>query len=182
MDVLEAIRERRCTRAFSPAPVDEATVRSLLDAAIQAPSARNSQPWSFVVIENRALLARISQATIRRMAADPYWRMYISFEDSTFDIFYGAPLVVVICARGAAKNAVGDCYLAGQNLMLAAHAAGLGTCPIGLAREELQSQGMRHELSIPVGAEPVLPIAIGHAKGAMVHTERNPPAIHAWLR
>jgi len=181
MDVLEAIRERRAVRSFLPRPVAEATLRALLDAAVQAPSARNMQPWSFVVVEDRDVLKRISRETIRRLAADPYWRMYASFHDPAFDIFYGAPALVVICARRNGFDPAGDCYLAGQNLMLAAHALGLATCPVGLAREELGAAGFRQELSLPDGVDPVLPIVVGYGARQAERTSRRPPLIHAWL-
>lgn len=182
MNVLDAIRERRAVRAYRPQRVDEATLQTLLVAATQAPSARNAQPWSFVVVEDRALLRRISRQTIQRMAANPYWRMYASFHDPDFDIFYGAPTLVMICARRNGLDPAGDCHLAGANLMLAAHALGLATCPIGLAREELSVDAMRRDLAIPDGVDPALPIVVGYAREPVPRTQRNPPLVHAWLR
>lgn len=182
MDVLEAIRSRRASRAFQPGPVAEATIKALLEAATWAPSARNTQPWRFAIIERRALLDEISQATIQRLVADPYLRGYLSFDDPAFDIFYGAPVLVVICARRNGFDPVGDCYLAAENLMLAAHAMGLATCPVGLARETLQAEPMRRTLSLPENVDPVLPIAVGHARKQMAPTVRAAPVVHAWIR
>ena len=59
MEVLEAIRTRRSIRQYQDRPVPEALVERLLAAAMSAPSARNSQPWHFVVLDNRALLDQI---------------------------------------------------------------------------------------------------------------------------
>jgi nitroreductase len=56
MDLQEAIYSRRAVRAFTDEPVDEATLRRLIDAAIQAPSAVNQQPWTFTVVRNQAVL------------------------------------------------------------------------------------------------------------------------------
>ena len=61
MDLREAIYTRRATREFTAEPVDERTIRKLIDAAVQAPSAVNQQPWSFCVVRDKAVLARISQ-------------------------------------------------------------------------------------------------------------------------
>ena len=61
MDLKEAIYSRRATREFTADPIDEKTVRALIDAAVQAPSAVNTQPWSFCVIRDKALLARLSR-------------------------------------------------------------------------------------------------------------------------
>ena len=60
MDLREAIYSRRAVREFTAEPVDEKTIRELIDAAIQAPSAVNQQPWSFCVVRDQAVLARIS--------------------------------------------------------------------------------------------------------------------------
>jgi nitroreductase len=61
MDPKEAIYGRRAVREFTPKPVDEEVLRQLVDAAIQAPSAVNQQPWLFTVVQDKALLARISR-------------------------------------------------------------------------------------------------------------------------
>ena len=61
MDLLEAIHARRSVREYTDTSVDDGTLRELIDAAIQAPSAINQQPWTFVVVRDRALLAEISR-------------------------------------------------------------------------------------------------------------------------
>src|ERR1019366_927176 len=61
MHLKEAIYTRRAVREFTDEPVDEKTLRELIDAAVQAPSAVNQQPWSFCVVRDKAVLARISR-------------------------------------------------------------------------------------------------------------------------
>ena len=180
--VLEAIRDRRATRAYTARPVEEVEVRTLLDAAVQAPSARNLQPWSFAVVQDRALLREISEQAKRQLAHDPHWKQALPLGDPGFDIFYGAGTLIVICSQAEGFCPVGDCYLAGQNLMLAACGMGLATCPIGFARDVLQTGPMRKKLHIPAGERPVLPIVVGHAEGAERATLRAAPRIRAWLK
>ncbi len=60
MELKEAIYRRRSVREFTTEPVDQDMLRDLIDAAVQAPSAVNQQPWSFCVVRDRTLLARIS--------------------------------------------------------------------------------------------------------------------------
>lgn len=182
MDVLEAIRQRRATRGYTPKPVDEATVLALLDAAVHAPSANNLQPWSFAVIQDRELLKEISEEAKAALARDPHWKSHLPLADPAFDIFYGAGTLVVICSRREGFCPVGDCYLAGENLMLAATAAGLATCPIGLARDVLQAPAMKRRLDVPPDEQPVLPIVIGYSSVDMPATPRVEPRLHAWLR
>jgi len=182
MPVLDAIRQRRAVRAYSGKPVDEAAVRSLLEAAVQAPSANNLQPWSFVVIQDRKLLHDISEEAKDALAHDPHWKSHLPLADPAFDIFYGAGTLIVICSKREGFCPVGDCYLAGQNLMLAACAMDLATCPIGLSRDVLQSPAMKKRLGVPPEEQPVLPIIVGHAAASMPRTQRVQPKVHAWLR
>ena len=60
MDTLDAIHTRRSIRTYLDQPVSEELIQKLLAAAMQAPSARNQQPWQFIVIDDRAILAKIS--------------------------------------------------------------------------------------------------------------------------
>jgi nitroreductase len=77
--------------------VSETTVRELLDA-VWAPSANNLQPWSFVVIQDRTLLKKISDAAKVLLANDPHWHTRLPLTDPDFDIFYGCGTLIVICA------------------------------------------------------------------------------------
>lgn len=182
MTVLDAIRGRRATRSYLAKQVSEKTVRELLDAAVQAPSARDLQPWSFVVIQDKTLLGAISEQAKRALARDPHWNRELPLEDPGFDIFYGASTLIVICAKEEGFSPVGDCYMAGQNLMLAAFSMGLATCPIGLARDALRSPEMQERLGIPAGEQPVLPIIVGYPAVTMPPTGRAAPRIDSWLR
>ena len=180
VSVLDAIRLRRATRHFTSRPVDERTVHALLDAAVMAPSARDLEPWSFVVVQDPKLLGQISDQANQVLMHDPHWKHVLPHEGA-FDIFYGATTLIVICSQKEGFCPVGDCYLAGQNLMLAAYAMGLATCPIGFARNVLRTEAMRTALGIPENDLPVLPIVVGYAAGTMPVTERRPPKIHSWL-
>lgn len=100
MDLREAIYTRRAVREFTDAPVDEKILRQLIDAAIQAPSAVNEQPWSFCVVRDKAVLARISrEAKAHMLKTTPaglvshHFREILS--DPKFDIFYHAPTLIV---------------------------------------------------------------------------------------
>ena len=105
MDLIEAIYSRRAVREFTAEPVDEKTLRQLIDAAIQAPSAVNEQPWLFSVVLDKALLVRISdQAKAHMVKTTPAGLLSHSrhfqgiLNDPKFDIFYHAPALIVISA------------------------------------------------------------------------------------
>jgi nitroreductase len=167
MDLKDAIYTRRATRQFTKEPVDEPTLRQLIDAAIQAPSAVNEQPWVFTVVQDRNLLATISrEAKAHMRRTSPVSAMSHHFQevltDPAFDIFYGAPALIVISAPADSPWAVEDCALAAENLMLTARAAELGTCWIGFAQRWLATPSGRTMLGLPPELQPVAPIIVGH--------------------
>lgn len=138
MDTLEAIRTRRSIRRFQQKPVPDAVIEQLLAAAMSAPSARNSQPWHFVVLDDRELLDRASRINPHAwMAAQ-------------------APLGILVCADPDLEKSSGywmlDCAAAVQNLLLAAHSLGLGAVWTGIYPRAERIEGFRQLLSLP---EPV---------------------------
>jgi nitroreductase len=186
MDVMDAIYGRRSVRAYTDKPLDRNVIEDLLGAAVQAPSAHNTQPWSFMLIQDRNRLESLSAEAKAHLLSeygdnplmDPY-RDLLTGE--AFDIFYGAPLLVTFCARAEPLNPVEQCFLATQNLMLAAHALGLGTCCIGWALPFLRQPEVKTELGIPEAVTPALPIIVGWPHETPEPTPRDPPRILAWL-
>ena len=185
MDLLEAIYSRRAVRTFAPAPVDKEIICKLIEAAIQAPSAVNTQPWSFTVVRDRALLARISRESKEMVLREPprglpaaHFREILS--DSKFDIFYGAPALILISSMTDDHWAVVNCALAAQNLMLAARSMGLGSCWIGFAEGWLRSEGGKRALDLPQSYLPVAPIIVGRPISFPDRVPRKDPVIH-WV-
>ncbi len=167
MDLKEAIYTRRAVRDFTAEAVDAATLRSLIDAAIQAPSAVNQQPWSFCVVRDKSVLALISRKSKAHMlSTTPAALLSHHFQDilndPKFDIFYQAPALILISSVTESPWAVEDCALAAQNLMLAARATGLGTCWIGFAEAWLRTPDGKAVLGLPLNCFPVAPIIVGH--------------------
>ncbi len=98
------------------------------------------------------------------------------------NLFYDAGTLILICATASGGFTPGDCCLAAQNLMLAAHAMGLGTCPIGLALGWFNLPEAKRELGIPAGYTPVLPLIVGHPREHPSKPERHPPEVLRWIR
>jgi nitroreductase len=184
MELKEAIYGRRAVRDYTPTAVDESDIRNVIDAAIHAPSAINQQPWRFTVVRDTKLLAQISAEakahTLRKPPtelASPHFRSLL--DDPHFNIFYNAPVLVVISAP-AGPWAVEDCALAAENLMLSAHATGLGTCWIGFAQAWLATPEGKALLMLGETEIPVAPIIMGHPKSASAAVPRNAARIH-WI-
>ncbi len=185
MDINEAIYGRRAVREFTSEPIDQETLRKLIGSAIQAPSAVNEQPWSFFVVRDKSLLARVSrEAKAHMLRTTPAGLVSHHFQellsDPNFDIFYRAPVLIVIASRAQSPWAVEDCSLAAENLMLTAYAAALGTCWIGFAEAWLRTPEGKGALNIPPDCIPVAPIIVGHPKSAPAPVPRKEPEIH-WI-
>jgi nitroreductase len=187
VDALQAIYERRAVRSYTTRMVEPETVRALIDAAIQAPSAVNQQPWAFVVIQDRRLLERLSGRSKQLMLAQvrpgtALWEHSGMLKDPAFNVFYDAGTLIVVCAVPGDWPVNEDCCLAAQNLMLAAHALGLGTCPIGFARDALNEPEAKRELGIPAGHSVVMPIIVGYPRDCPAPTPRRRARILSWKR
>lgn len=184
----ELIYRRRAVRAYTPEILDESTIRALLEAAVQAPTAMHLEPWVFLVVQDRAVLKRLSDRAkvvageearhrdlIRGPGASP-------LSDPAFNIFYDAGTLIVICARELGPFVEADCWLAAENLMLAACAMGLGTCCIGFAIPALRTPDVKQELGIPPDVTAVAPIIVGRPRGDTPPVGRREPLVLRWVR
>jgi len=184
MDLREAIYSRRAVRDYTPDPIGRDTVARLTQAAVQAPSAVNEQPWSFAVVQGRDLLERISREAKDLVLSAPPARLQGEIlqrlRQPSFNIFYNAPALIVICSQTQGPWAIANCSLAAQNLMLAACAEGLGTCWIGFAEAWLQTPAGKAMLGLPSACLPVAPIIVGHPHTTPPAVSRREPVIH-WI-
>ncbi|MCK5127121.1 MAG: nitroreductase family protein [candidate division Zixibacteria bacterium] len=148
MDSLEAIFTRRSIRKYKPDPIPEEDIETMLRAAMSAPSANNYQPWRFIIIDERTLLDAIPEF-------HPYSEMLKE-----------APLAILVCGD---KTAVGhpgyvylDCSAATQNLLISAHALGLGAVWLGMYPRKSRMDGIRKLLQLSNNLEPISLISIGY--------------------
>lgn len=167
MELVEAIRSRRSVRKYKGDPIPQETVRELLELAAWAPSGMNSQPWLFVVVAGRKYLRKLSDRArsflLERMAETPALETYrIALSDPDFNIFYGAPVLVLIYGNTKAFTYVHDCSMAALNLMLTAWDRGIGSCWIGFARSFCGTAEIKTELKVPAEFEPVAPVILGY--------------------
>jgi len=149
MDTLEAIRTRRSIRKYQDKPVPEELIQKVLAAAMSAPSARNAQPWQFIVVTDRKLLTEISQINPNaHMAAH-------------------APAAILVCGDLSLEKSQGywmvDCAAAVENLLLAAHALGLGAVWTGIYPRQPRIDGFRRLLGLPENVIPHSLVPLGYA-------------------
>jgi nitroreductase len=196
MSILDAISKRRSVRSYGPEKLDEAAIRALLNAAVHAPTAMHAEPWAFVVIQNPATLKRISNRAKATWLADPVRHRDMhglaepgqatTFLDllvnPDFSVFYDAGTLIVICAKPAGPFIAADCWLAAENLMLAACGLGLGTCCIGSALAALNMPDLKAELGIPPLLTAMAAIVVGTPSGETPEVPRKAPEILTWIR
>lgn len=187
MTVGDAIRSRRATRAYTGEVVTTDAVRRMLQAAVQAPTAMHLEPWAFVVVQDPAILQRISARAreLPPVIADHRALVLAAGGEDLhlavgFDIFYDAGTLIVICARPRSAFDDADCWLAAQNLMLTACSMGYATCPIGFAVPALNDAEIKSLLDIPDEVRAVAPIIVGTARVAPRPSPRREPEILAW--
>lgn len=168
MDVLEALFTRRSIRKFTPEPVSEQDLETVLKAAMCAPSAHNKQPWHFVVIRDKAQREAIAQR-------HPYAKMAAE-----------APVVIVVCANPEEAKEPGfwqqDCAAALENILIAARGLNLGTVWCGMypimdrvepIREVLQAPAAINLLGLVVLGHPAQPFAeVNRFKKEKIHLDR----------
>jgi len=145
MDVMEAIKGRRSIRQFADKPIEKEKLEKLLQAARWAPSGGNLQRWRFVVVTSP------SQRELVRKFAPGIFAMPAAF--------------IVICAdkepdANPWKLALylADCSIASQNIMLAAHEMGIGTC-VALSYAK---SAISEILELPENVEPMLVVTLGY--------------------
>ena len=186
---LQFIYARRSVRGYARTPLDSATVQTLLDAAVHAPTAIHEEPWAFAVVQDQALLQRLSDLAkpifveeARHRNAQGASHSFDHFTRPDFNIFHGADTLVIICAKQSGPFIVADCWLAAENLMLAASALGLGSCVIGSAITALNIHKTKTELGIPDEYTAIAAIVVGVPSGETQATTRKEPLILSWKK
>ncbi len=161
MDVIEAIMSRRSIRRYTDKVIEDDTIEMLLKAAMQAPSAHNSQSWQLVVITERALLDAI-----------PRFHRYAG-------MLRQAPAAILVCGDTRLEENVGYCSLncaaATQNILLAAHSLGLGAVWLGIYPREKRIEEIRKLLGLPPEIVPISLVSLGYPAEEKTPEQRYQP-------
>ncbi|MFA4936542.1 MAG: nitroreductase family protein [Candidatus Methanoperedens sp.] len=189
-DIVEIIKTRRSVREFKEDQVSDEDIKFLIDCARFAPSGFNMQPWSFLVIINKDVMRKLSESGKKAMipllepvkntskkAAD--FLVYLKTKGTS--MFYDAPVLIIILGNKSAMTTDWDCAMAAQNMMLAAHSRGIGSCWIGGVLPALMDEGLLKELGAPAGYKAVAPLIFGYPKGKTEAPGRSEPDVK-WVR
>lgn len=163
LDALDALKGRRSVRVYEGKAVPRELIEEIIDAARLAPSANNIQPWEFVVVTERAVREKIAGLT-----------------DYGKFIAQAGACVAVFCKD--VKHYIEDGSAATQNILVAAHALGLGTCWVAGYKKDY-AEPVRDLLGAPGGHSLVSLIALGYpAAKAEEHGKRRLKDVLHWER
>ena len=124
-NTIDTIKSRRSVRKYKSDPVDQQTLEKIIDAGLYAPSGMGRQATIIISVTNKEVRDKLSKLNAQIMGSDG-------------DPFYGAPVVLIVLAKKDCPTGIYDGSLVMQNLMLAAHELGLGSCWIHRAKEEFE--------------------------------------------
>ena len=168
MDAMEAILTRRSIRRYTDEDVSAEQVETLLRAAMAAPSAIDNRDWAFVVVRDRQILADIA-----------------SKEDGNAEMLKTAPVGIVVCGDmnltipSDPDSWIQDCSACVQNILLAAHATGLGAVWLGTYPVMNRVRGVAEVLGLPAHIVPLAVVSIGHPARRLPPADRfEPEKIH----
>ena len=165
MDIWAAIKNRRSVRKFTDDPVKDEVLKSLvLEAGIWAPSGGNIQAWRFFIITDPKILNRVKLVSPGLLGTPP--SIIVICEDLVYELEKGGDLGVKVLS-------IMDTAMAAQNIMLAAHAAGLATCPIA----SFHAEAVQRIMGLPAHLCPQLIISVGFPGKNPPAPRRNPNVI-----
>ena len=158
MDIMKTIYERRSVRQYTDQQIDKEVLGKLLDTAIWAPNGGNSNPWRFIVVTSEAQK-----------------KLLLKFTPGVFDM---PAAIVVICTESKQKNInenkrmihMADAAVAAENIVLAAHALGIGSCMV----VSFADLAIRNILNIPEQISPKILITLGYPAESPEPPPRKP--------
>jgi nitroreductase len=166
-EVLATIKKRRSVRAFKEDQITDEELQTILAAARYAPSAGNQQLWHFTVIQDKQLLEQLNVSAKESAAQIDNEHVQQLAKNEKFNIFYGAPTVVLVSGKEDGMAIEADCAAATQNMLLAAESLGLGSCWVNLtlfAFAGEKGEQYKQQLGVPAGYKPFSSAVLGYKK------------------
>jgi nitroreductase len=175
-EVINAIKERRSVRSFKSDPVEDSVLDTILSAGSFAPTANGTQAWHITALVGRERIAELN-LRLKEASVVPGFDRYAKFVSGSYTVnFKNAPVFVIVGAhRTESVCPVEDGTLVLSNILLAAHAVGLGACwvnQLGAVGEEPGFRGYLTTLGFPPTHLVIGSAAIGHPSGG--HPKAHP--------
>lgn len=153
-ETLKIILNRRSVRKYKEEQIKDEELDTILEAGKFAPSAMNQQSWHFTVVQNKEMLEKLNKAfkDVFLKSGDP--RFEAMAKAANFSPFYNAPTYIIVSGDEKAIAPHNDGTLALENMFLAAHSLGIGSCWINAIKHLFsaeESDALKKELGIPEG-------------------------------
>lgn len=165
--VIDALLNRRSCRHFLPKPLTHEALATIVTCGQHAASAKAQEPWHITVIQDRALIDEVAEATRLGMCESGIEDVMSFGQNPDFHCFYRAPALVIVSGDGSLYADV-DCANVVQNMCVAAHSLDIGSCYNGFFRFAFNSSRgaeLHRRLRIPQGFKPFLSVALGYPDG-----------------
>ena len=183
MDFETILKNRRSIRDFQNKDVPTTIIKEILQDTCLAPTASNTQPCRFIIIQNRDYIKKLSDESKKCLLDDlvrnpelPLKQYEAALRDKQFNVFYNAPSVVLFVGPKDAHSIDVDCGLTVAYFMFSATSRGLGTCWIGLGAH-IRDKKILDEIGVPSDCQIVAPIIIGYPTSIPPASERHSPDI-----
>jgi nitroreductase len=188
MEAIDAIMTRRSVRKFQNQQISDAILGKIIKTGTYAPSALALQPWGFVVVQDQAFLNRVSdycKPIMLSLMKDAHDGMSDAFrallESENYSIYYHAPTVIMIIGKTGSRFREIDCSLCAENMMLAAHSHGIGSCWVGSTEVAYDNKELMAGFHIPEGYSPVGTIVFGYPAEVPEAHDKKAPLV-TWVR
>ena len=180
---VDLLKFRRSIRDYQDRKVSPGLIKSIIKESTLAPSSGNDQPWKFIIINDKAILKKMSDESkknvLARIASNPmdYAKRFEKIlRVESFNVFFNAPCLILILGFPALKNMYVDCASVANYFMLSAASRGLGTCWVNLG-SEIKSPELLSELGIPEDCKIIAPIILGYPARIPRPPKRKKPDI-----
>lgn len=187
-EVIRAIKKRRSIRSYDSRTIPKSLLIAIIEAANEAPSAMNSQPWRFVVVEDDVSKKKLLHAAkpnvhkildmIKESDPERYEMIRKRYAELHDPIYYSAPVVVFVIGSGRYANH--SCPLACENMMLAAHSLGIGSCWVGFGAMVTDDAEVRKLLELQEDETIFGPILLGYAAEHPERPSKKEPVVK-WI-
>lgn len=175
MEFDEAMKGRRSIRRYEKRPIEISVIEEILDLARYAPSSMNGQPWAFIVIRDNGIKGRLVEIKNKYCPVEK--------QEYRADFLLNASAIVVVCVdrEKSFDREIENGVLAAANLMLAAHAKGLGSVYMSAQRRDVPAVAseIREVLSIPPHLDPISILPLGYP--AETPEPKNMQPIHGLI-
>jgi len=187
-EVIKTIKERRAVRSYQDRPVPKEIIEILIEAANNAPSGMNSQPWRFVVVTDNAFHQKLVETAIpnslqileiiKETNPARYEIIKRRYQELKDPIYYSAPVIIFVIGSGIYAEM--SCPLACQNIMLAAKSLGLGSCWVQFGSLVLDNAEIKKALQFKDDEKIFGPILVGYPQEIPQPPVKKPPQI-LWI-